>query len=172
VPSGPDWQHEIKFDGFRLQIHVGVGGGVRLFSRNTPTSPSAIRRSPPPPRRLSAHTAVIDAELVRCDADDNRDFGALLFGGSGSLCAWCFDMLLLNGEDLRGRPLVLRRLRSLRRRDQLLAVAEARGLEGIVSKKREGVYVAGERCGWRKIKAASWRDAIRKGLNTSFNLTG
>ena len=175
VPSGPDWQHEIKFDGFQLQIHVGVGGGARLFSRNGADFTKRYSAIATAAKRLSAHIAVIDAELVRCDADDNPDFRALLFGGSGSLCAWCFDLLLLNGEDLRGRPLVLRRrflgdllagdvLRYSAHfddGDQLLAVAEARGLEGIVSKKREGAYVAGERCGWRKIKTPSWRLANR-----------
>jgi ATP-dependent DNA ligase len=71
-PTGPDWLHEVKFDGFRLQIHK-VGDEVRLFSRNgrafTDSYPSIVAAM----LRLGAKSAVIDGELVSCDPEDKPD---------------------------------------------------------------------------------------------------
>jgi bifunctional non-homologous end joining protein LigD len=174
VPSGPEWLHEIKFDGFRLQIHKH-GPGARLFSRNGADFTSRYPRIAAAAERMPARSAIIDAELVACDADDNPDFYALMFSRPGKLCAWCFDLLMLDGEDLRPRPLVDRRRlladiltgETLRYSahfedgEKLLAAAEARGLEGIVSKRLGAAYIAGNGCGWLKIKTASWRAANR-----------
>jgi len=71
-PTGPEWLHEIKFDGFRLQIHK-VRDEVRLFSRNgkdfTDRYPSVVAAV----LRLGAKNAVIDGELVSCDPEDKPD---------------------------------------------------------------------------------------------------
>ena len=125
---------------------------------------------------MPAKAAAIDGELVACDATDRPDFYALLRRAKGGLCVWAFDLLHLNGEDLRGRPLVERKalLSDLLAGDviryaahfddgeKLLQAAADMRLEGIVSKRRMAAYIAGIRCGWLKVKTAEWRAANRE----------
>ena len=92
---------------------------------------------------------------------------------------WAFDLLAFNGRDLRPQPLVKRQacLQTLLERFgcpavslsepfddglALLRVAEQRGLEGVVSKRRDAPYCSGECRDWRKVKTMSWRKANRK----------
>ena len=99
-------------------------------------------------------------------------------GGAGHLCAWCFDLLELNGYRERKRALIERKamLRQLlikaddhvlrysdefANAEKLLAVATKQGLEGIVSKKATQQYVSGKNVGWIKVKTATWREAKR-----------
>jgi bifunctional non-homologous end joining protein LigD len=101
-----------------------------------------------------------------------------MFGKAGHLCAWCFDVLELNGRDLRPLPLIERKskLRDLLIKadddglryseefedaEKLLVVATKQGLEGIVSKKADQPYVSGKNVGWIKVKTATWRGANR-----------
>lgn len=149
-PTGPKWLHEVKFDGWRAQLHK-AGGEVAIFTRKgsdyTGRFP-AIRDSL---RSLPTASAIIDAEIVVCDSDGKPDFKALMEGTPGDLCAWCFDLLELNGKGLRRRALIERKaiLRHLLNKADdhvlrfaetfpnpvaLLAAANKAGLEGIVSK--------------------------------------
>ena len=92
---------------------------------------------------------------------------------------WAFDLLAINGRDWRPYPLVKRqaRLQALLERFDcpavlpsesfedglaLLRVAEQRGLEGVVSKRRDAPYRSGECRDWRKIKTMAWREANRE----------
>ena len=106
--------------------------------------------------RMPAKAAAFDGELVACDATDRPDFYALLRRAKDGLCVWAFDLLHLNGEDLRGRPLIERKrlLSDLLAGDviryaahfddgeKLLQAAAAMRLEGIVSKRRMSAYMA------------------------------
>jgi bifunctional non-homologous end joining protein LigD len=175
-PKGPGWLHEIKFDGYRVQLHK-VGKDVVVFSRRgadftkryTPIAEALIK--------LPTRSAIIDAELVVALPNGVPDFTALHSGkfDPEALCAWGFDLLEHNGKDLRELPLVARKtiLGSLLRRYNhvalrysesfidaimLLQQAELHGLEGIVSKKREAPYRS-EKGDWIKIKTAAWREA-------------
>jgi bifunctional non-homologous end joining protein LigD len=176
-PAGLDWLHEVKFDGFRIQLHK-AGDEVRLYSRNGKDFTdrfSAIRDAV---LCLPARSAVIDGELVACDSDGKPDFYALM-RRDGDVCVWGFDLLAFNGRDLRTRPLAMRKQKlrdlliatddhtlrfseSFEDPEKLLAVADRIGLEGIVSKKRMAPYVAGSRSGWIKVKTAAWRAANRE----------
>jgi len=97
----------------------------------------------------------------------------------GAIHLWVFDLLALNGLDWRPRPLVKRqaRLQTLLERFgcpaislsesfedglALLRVAEQRGLEGVVSKRRDAPYRSGECRDWRKIKTTAWCEANRE----------
>ena len=177
-PSGPDWLHEVKFDGFRVQLHK-CGRDVRVFSRNGKDFTDRFLLIPAAVLRLEARSAVIDGELVSCDDADQPDFYALMRRATASLCVWCFDLLTLNGRDLRPLPLQQRKamLSSLLAKtddpslrlshtfadgEKLLHAAAQNGLEGIVSKRREFVYVAGPASGWIKVKTAEWREANRE----------
>jgi bifunctional non-homologous end joining protein LigD len=170
-PAGPDWLHEVKFDGWRLQIHKS-GEQVKLYSRR---GVDMARRFPDlRDACMYLPEAVIDAELVACDTDGKPDFLALR-QSHPNLCVWCFDLLGVAGQDSREQPLSHRReqLRELliatdddRLRFseefpdpvKLLKVAEKMGLEGVISKRRTSPYLSGTRCGWIKVKTASWRE--------------
>lgn len=110
------------------------------------------------------------------DAEGRPDFRALVGGQKHSRVAWCFDLLEIDGRDLRSFPLVTRRVRLkallkkagdelLRYSDsfpdplKLLAALDERGLEGIVSKKTDQPYVSGKNRGWIKVKCHAWRVA-------------
>ena len=107
-PSGADWLHEIKFDGFRLQAHK-LGAEVRLFSKAGRDFTDRFPLIPAAVLRLEANSAVIDGELVSCDDADQPDFYALLRRQTKDLCVWCFDLLTLNERDLRPLPLEQRK---------------------------------------------------------------
>ena len=85
-PTGPQWLHEVKFDGWRAQLHR-AGDEVAIYTRKchdyTKHFP-AIRDSL---LALPARSAIIDAEIVVCDSDGKPDFKALMEGTAGELCA-------------------------------------------------------------------------------------
>ena len=175
-PLGNDWLHEVKFDGFRVQIHI-VGGVATLFSRNGHDLTQRFAALRPVLSEVAANTAIIDAELVSCGKDGQPDFADLMKrAGKADLCLWAFDLLSLNGAVLLDKPLLGRRQRLndlINRTDderilmsaafdnpiRLLEVCEHHGLEGIVSKRRHSTYQPGKSSGWLKIKTASWREA-------------
>jgi bifunctional non-homologous end joining protein LigD len=176
-PSGDRWIHEIKFDGWRAQLHKR-GERVVIFSRNghdfTPRFPE-IRDSI---ACLATHTAILDAEIIACDHQGLPDFRALMSGAKHGMCAWCFDLMALGGRDLRSHPLLERRIHlhhllaktdderlryseEFEDPDQLLAAAARAGLEGIVSKLVDQPYRSGRNPAWIKVKTATWREANR-----------
>ena len=102
-PTGPEWMHEVKLDGFRVQIHSGPK--PIIFSRN---GLDLTQRFGSVARGLAKlKAAIIDAEIVSLDTCGRPDFRALM-GGSRSLCLYGFDLLFLD-EDLRALPLKARR---------------------------------------------------------------
>jgi len=177
-PNGTEWIHEIKFDGWRIQLHKD-GDTAKFYSRNGKDLTRRFRALCTSILTLQAHAAIVDAELVACDSDGKPDFRALMSGARSDLCAWCFDLLLLDGIDLRPQSLVERRVRlrhllvkaddhALRYSDefedpvQLLKVADEMGLEGIVSKRADQPYRSGKNVGWIKVKCRSWREANKE----------
>lgn len=176
-PAGPEWLHEVKFDGWRAQLHV-AGGAGRLYSRNGNDLTPRFRSIAAALQALPARDAVIDAEAVACDADGMPDFRAIMARRPRTLCAWCFDLLWLDGEDLRTLPLEARRARleellagasdTLRFSEAfadpvaLLTECQRLRLEGIVSKRRDQPYRSGPNPGWVKVKSASWRAENRE----------
>jgi bifunctional non-homologous end joining protein LigD len=178
-PEGDAWLHEIKFDGWRIQLHKR-GRDVALYTKNghdyTKRLPSIAAAVAALPVR-SVRSAIMDGELTATDERGLPDFRALHFrkGKGQQLCVWAFDLLELNGRDLREEPLMkrkaelkrllnktadirLRYLESFDNAEKLLAHAEALGLEGIVSKRRDRPYRS-VRCEWVKVKCRAWREA-------------
>jgi len=169
-PKGEAWLHEVKFDGYRMQLHK-AGRKVTIFSRN---GHDWSDRFPRIAAELAAlQTCVIDAELVATDATGVTDFATLRRTVSKrqedglALCA--FDLLYARGRDIRAMPYIERKkgLANLLARadigalrhseyfadgDRLLAVCGARGLEGIVSKRRDSAYRSGKQASWIKVK--------------------
>jgi bifunctional non-homologous end joining protein LigD len=76
VPTGDDWQHEIKFDGFRVQIHK-LGDDVEFYSRNGGRFSRRYPMLVDILRELSVKSAIIDGEIVASDAAGMPDFWRL-----------------------------------------------------------------------------------------------
>jgi len=173
-PSGDEWLHEIKYDGYRIGSFVD-GGKVRLITRNGQNYTAALPEVVAAVKTLGAQDAVLDGEVVVLQPDGRSSFQALQQALSGTtsrsgLVYVLFDLLRLDGRPLTGLPLEERkaRLRDLLQRSTtgrlrfadhvvgngpaFFAQAQAHGLEGIVSKRRTGTYTSGRRGGWLKIK--------------------
>ena len=152
-PSGPGWTHELKHDGYRLQIHVR-DGRVRLYTMNGNDWTKRYPRIVEEAARLRAPLII---EVVHLSADGVPDFDTLHSRTADeNAVALAFD-LLLSGEDIRRQPLVERKtalkwvLRKAREGIQYVEHAEGHGdklfaavcnlgLEGIVSKKLTATY--------------------------------
>jgi len=174
-PSGADWAFEIKHDGFRMVCRRD-GDRVRVWSRHgrewTDKVPSIVAAM----LAMPTTSVTLDGEAVVCDPHTGvTDFEALrtaLANRAGSPAAflYAFDLLDLDGRDLRREPWQVRRetLTSLLRRSKRASLRLSEhldgdgnaifrhacklGLEGIVSKRRDSAYRSGRSPHWLKIK--------------------
>jgi bifunctional non-homologous end joining protein LigD len=108
APTGPGWAHELKHDGYRLQIHVR-DGRARLYTINGANWSKRYSLIVRDAGRIEG-SAIIDAEVVWLDSEGIAVFDALhsrVNDAKASACA--FDLLMLNGEDIRRRPYVERK---------------------------------------------------------------
>jgi bifunctional non-homologous end joining protein LigD len=179
-PRGEQWLHEIKFDGWRIQLHKH-GGSAAVFTKNGHDHSSRVRWMTDALACLpGVRSLVIDGELVACDDTGLPDFYALHFHSRDhGLCVWAFDLLHHNGRDLRELPLSERKARLerlilaananwLRYSESfddglaLLKAADRMRLEGIVSKRRDAPYRSGKQCDWIKVKCETWREANKE----------
>src|SRR3954467_13578838 len=111
VPNGQRWVHEIKFDGYRVQVHLR-DAVVTVFTRRGNDCTSRFRKIAADAWHVNAGSAIIDGEVVVPAADGSTDFSVLqneLKGNSDKLVMVAFDLLYLNGYDLRKRPLIERK---------------------------------------------------------------
>src|SRR5215468_7841236 len=176
-PRGPDWLHEAKFDGWRIQLHKD-GSAVRLYTKSGYDCTARFGGLTTAVAAVPTRSCIIDGEVTAFDPLGLLDFHALHFrtDEDDDIAVWAFDLLFHNGRDVRELPLVERkdllmvlimgagddRLRLSDGFDdgtELLAAAERMGLEGVVSKRRDAPYLSGTRCGWTKTKTQAWRDA-------------
>ena len=169
LPAGPGWVYEVKHDGYRLQVHLREKR-VRLFTRTGIDWTERFPRILDAVSGLSITSAIFDCEAVICDPDGVADFDALHSRArDDEVCAYAFDLLQLDGKDLRGRPLVERKrklARTLRRACSGLVLSEHLtgdpetifrhacdlGLEGIVAKRLGSKYKSGRTENWIKVK--------------------
>jgi ATP-dependent DNA ligase len=168
--------HELKHDGYRLQIHVR-DGRVRLFTMNGNDWTKRYPRIVEEAARLR-EPLIIDTEVVHLSPDGVPDFDALHSrSANGEAVALAFD-LLLAGDDLRRQPLIERKkelkwvLRNARDGIQYVEHTEGDGaemfaavcklgLEGIVSKRASSVYRSGSSKTWIKVKSPKSAAATR-----------
>ena len=165
-PAGPGWLHEMKHDGYRL-IARKAADRVTLWSRYGTDFTNKLPRIAEAVRSLPVDNALIDGEAVVFRLDGHSDFVALRTKAGGELaCLVAFDLLGLNGDDLRQRPLEERR----KTLEQLVAGIDdiqfskalagdgatvfahacKLGLEGIVSKRVLSRYRSGTSRNWLK----------------------
>ena len=175
-PMGTVWSHEIKFDGYRIQLHKR-GDVVVASSRNgTDFTRRAGRAVVSAVRGLQCVNCVLDGELIGFDDQGAPSFAAL-HSRPRHLGAVAFDLLGYDDEDLRAKPLEERRhglsllfpaSSALARADTfdapiaLLESCERQGLEGIVSKRTDRPYHSGPCPDWIKVKTRAWRAAYRE----------
>jgi ATP-dependent DNA ligase len=111
VPSGKRWVHEIKMDGYRVQVHLR-DAVVKVYTRRGHNWTNRFRKISSDAWHVNAGSAIIDAEVVVPGADGITDFSVLqneLKGRSTKIVMVAFDLLYLNGRDLRGLPLYERK---------------------------------------------------------------
>jgi bifunctional non-homologous end joining protein LigD len=166
-PLGPGWLHEIKYDGFRLMARRD-GRRVRLLTRRGYDWTQRFRLIAEAVGSLHCSSCLIDGEAVACDDTGVPDFKLLIHNRRyGSAQLYAFDLLELDGKDLRDEPIEKRKatLNQLLGADragllisQLVdAPAEVAfrhicqlGFEGIVSKKLGSRYESGRSSLWLK----------------------
>ena len=170
VPYRPDWLHEIKYDGYRLRVERD-GDRARLITRNghdwTGRYPWIVESA----LKNRIKQFVIDGEAVVLGVDGIADFNALHSRQhDDEVQLYAFDILALDGDDLRPLPLSMRKpnlARLLARRPDGIFVAPFEqgeigpdlfraacnmGLEGMVSKRRDRPYRGGRSPDWVKVK--------------------
>jgi bifunctional non-homologous end joining protein LigD len=187
APAGNDWLHEIKYDGYRAVTSI-AGGRVVIRTRTGLDWTERFRALVPALARLPCDTALLDGEIAVADAKGHTDFGALqdaLAKGKGGYNYYLFDLLHLDGADLRRKPLVERkqRLQALLKnagRGPLLYSDHVRGegarvferaralkLEGIVSKQANAQYRSGRTRSWLKCKVGDEQEFVIIGWRPS-----
>jgi len=177
-PNGPDWAFEVKWDGYRLAVHVEPGE-VRAITRGGYDWTRKFALIVAEARQLGHASMILDGEAVVLDDQGRSDFGLLQravgkkpsLHDAGEIIFFAFDLLYLDGHDLRKLPLAERRrllepivagrTGAIRFSEEVNADGDAffrvaceMGLEGIVAKRRDKPYHSGRRPEWLKIKCA------------------
>ena len=178
-PFGPLWVHEIKHDGYRLMVRRD-GARVRCFTRNGHDWADRFPAIVDAASRIKAQSFLIDGEAVIAHDDGTPDFHALRSRSRAQEAVlFAFDLIELDGDDLRDLPLIDRK----RRLKKLLGRAKRRairfyehlagdgptvfehvcrmGLEGVVSKRTDAPYRSGPSKVWLKSKNPE-SDAVRR----------
>ncbi len=178
--DGDEWLFEIKWDGYRAIAFI-ENGKVRLVSRNQNDLSGRFPELQDIPKLIGAKTAILDGEVVALDEQGRASFSLMQqrtgFRPGGKRAAtnadvpvlyYAFDLLYLDGYDWRKMPLEERKKKlasliqsgdSLRYSDHyaaqgkaLFEIARQKGLEGILAKKRDGIYQERRSTEWFKVK--------------------
>jgi bifunctional non-homologous end joining protein LigD len=176
VPSGDRWVHEIKFDGYRVQVHL-ANETVKVFTRRGHDWTNRVKKVAADAWHIKASSAIVDGEIVVPAADGTTDFSVLqneLKGTSTKIVLVAFDLLYLNGRDMRKLPLDQRKAaltKIIAGSDvqfsesfeidgrEMFAHACKIGIEGVVSKVRDSVYASGRGNNWVK-KTCAQRETL------------
>ncbi len=179
--SGPSWAHEVKFDGYRLQLRVEHGKAQLRTRKGLDWTDkfAAIARA-----AQGLADCIVDGEAVALDKKGVPRFDALqdalAEGKTQDLIFFAFDLLFADGEDLRSLPLRERkaRLRELLSKpkdkgrtiryvehfetsgDAVLESARRMGFEGIISKRLDAAYRPGRDGSWTKTKVRPGREVV------------
>jgi bifunctional non-homologous end joining protein LigD len=183
-PTGDRWLHEIKFDGYRLQAHMEDGKVTLWTRRGLEWTKKFGKAVPEALQKLPVHTALIDGEMVVANESGVAEFSLLQAdlsdGRVDRFVYYAFDCLYLDGRDLRETPLLRRKklLEKLIGTDGgairysshfeedgklVLQRACALGLEGIISKASQSVYVSGRGKSWVKAKCSAQQEFVIAG---------
>jgi bifunctional non-homologous end joining protein LigD len=168
VPRGARWIHEIKFDGYRVQVHL-KDADIKVFTRRGHDWTNRFRKIVSDAWQINAGSAIIDGEVVVPSENGTTDFSVLqneLKGRSTKIVLVAFDLLYINGYDLRKLPLFERKAQLEKIIDgtdvqfsesfevdgrEMFKHACKTGLEGVVSKLRDSHYPTGRSREWVKV---------------------
>jgi len=189
VPEDPGWLHELKYDGYRLFCRIDHGR-VSVLTRNAQDWTARFGVLAQAAIQLPARQAIIDGEIVAVDDDGSQSFqrlqNSLRDGAATRLAYYAFDLLYLDGRDLRAAPLLERKKllqrfisRGVKERNnqlirysehwigggkELFAGACKAGLEGIVAKRIDEPYRSGRSRSWLKIKCSKSQEFVIGGF--------
>ena len=186
--DNPDWQFEIKWDGFRVEAIV-EGDEVRIWTRGEQDAGRYFGDFLMPPSWIAARDVIVDGEVIALDDRGEPDFALLQarIKGQGHIGTptpfvyEVFDLLWLDGRSLLDEPLESRRrlLAEALRSDPRVRLSEhiegdgiaffeaarVRGLEGIMAKDRRSTYVPGGRSmAWQKVKIRPEQELVVGGM--------
>lgn len=185
-PQGADWLHEIKYDGYRAIAAVS-SDRCRIYTRSGQDWTDKFAPVADALRQLKIKSAVLDGEIVVLDEHGRSSFQLLqrsLKDGSGPLTYFVFDILELDGRDLRDEPLKRRKeiLRKVLKApadvirysedvaghgERVFAQACRLGLEGIVSKESDKPYQSRRTKSWLKVKCTGEEEFVIGGFRRS-----
>lgn len=191
VPAGGDWTFEVKFDGYRLAVHIEPNG-VRILTRGGHDWTARFPAIADAASKLGVGSAILDGEAVVLDNQGRSDFGALQqsLGGRGGkrvsaeAVFFAFDLLYFDGHLLTNAELSVRRhvltdfldgaIGAIQLSEEfegdgagLLQSACSYGLEGIIAKHRDSKYRSGRTGDWLKIKCVQSESFIVIGYEQS-----
>jgi bifunctional non-homologous end joining protein LigD len=185
VPTGSTWLHEAKYDGYRVLLALG-GGKAKLFTRSGLDWTDKFAGIAEAAQGLDVGSALIDGEVVALDQAGKPSFSALqdaLSRGSRDLTLFAFDLLSLDGEDLKRLPNLERKelLRTIIPAEGPILFAEhvigegeklfqamcREGFEGIVSKRADAPYLGKRTQSWLKIKCIQRQEFVIVGWTPS-----
>jgi bifunctional non-homologous end joining protein LigD len=197
APDGDDWIHELKLDGYRIQIHVepkthsnGEKREVKLFTRNGLDWTSRMPAIRSAAAQLKVENAILDGEVVVLSADGKTSFAdlqaAFQEGRNTDLTYFAFDLLHLDGHNVRDLSLVARKdllaavlgsqgdTSPLRLSEHVQAQGShvfqqacSLGAEGIVSKLSSADYRSGRTGSWLKVKCIQEQEFVIGGFTLS-----
>ncbi len=195
-PSGHQWSYEVKWDGYRLAVHVEPKG-VRIITRGGHDWTSYFPAIAAAAKHLGPAAMILDGEAVVLDAKGLPNFGLLqqALGGrratraAKSAILYAFDLLYFDGHDLTGLELSSRRhmLKTLFEDttgaiklsedfetdgEILLRNACMHGLEGIIAKDKNSTYRSGRTGDWLKIKCSNSESFAVIGYEPSLKVRG
>jgi bifunctional non-homologous end joining protein LigD len=177
IPEGGEWLYELKFDGYR-SLAIVRGGEALLLSRNKKSFNERFPAIVGTVGKLRVKDAILDGEIVALDEQNRPTFQLLQNYESGPLAYYLFDLLAIDGENWKDRPLHERkaRLEKLLKgvkapiflsaslpgtTDAIWKQIQKQRLEGIIAKRRDSVYEPGRRSGeWVKIKAINEQEFV------------
>ena len=193
-PNTKDWVHELKLDGYRIQARVQAGAHtpVQLLTRTALDWTHRMRTIAEAISTLPLHNALFDGEVVVLANDGTTSFAdlqaAFQQGAQSSLTYFIFDLLHLDGRNLRNLPLLERKeiladilsgmpqQGSIRLCEHLDGDGQAvfdsacrLGSEGIISKRAQGKYVSGRSNGWLKLKCYREQEFVIGGFTLPSN---
>jgi bifunctional non-homologous end joining protein LigD len=188
APDGPDWLHEMKFDGYRCLVAVG-GGEAVCYTRSGLDWTDKFREVVGALSALDCSSALVDGEIVAtASAAGSSQFSALQAALSGGLPTeyYAFDLLQRDGRDLRPLPLIERKheLRDLLETlpangpvhysehvqghgKRVFAEMCRNGKEGIIAKKADAPYTGRRSKSWLKIKCRNRQEFVIGGYSPS-----
>jgi bifunctional non-homologous end joining protein LigD len=185
-PEGEEWLHEIKYDGYRA-IAAMAGGRVRICTRSGQDWTDKFESVARALQELPVRSALLDGEIVALDKKGRSRFQLLQQGikGAGTaLTYYVFDLLELDGKDLRKESLIRRKqvLEKLLQSppsgiaysghaaghgDKIFAKSCRMGLEGIVSKRADKPYLSQRTKSWLKTKCSGNDEFVIGGYRVS-----